>query len=166
VFLIALLAVLGLVAVGGLFAWRYIESELLPTVQGMQGMEELVGQFETIDLVPGPPGPCFDLEVDGGFVTGWDEVECDGPRDVEAFFSAEFRDEAFPGDSYLAGAAAHTCGEAFVVYVGTTVDASQHALDWLVPSAQTWADGDREAVCLVVSEDGAPLTGMVKGSAT
>lgn len=164
--MIVVVAVLGLVAVGGLLAWRYIEDELLPTVQGLEGMGEMVGEFETFDLVPGPPGPCFDLEVDGGLVTGFDEVTCEGPRDVEAFYSASFRDEAFPGDDYLADAANHTCGEAFVVYVGITVDASRYAVDWLVPSAQTWADGDREAVCLVVSTDGGPLTGTIKGSAT
>lgn len=163
--LIVVVVVLGLVAVGGLFAWRFIETEILPTVQGFQGMEEMVGQFETIDLVPGPPGPCFDMQVDGGLVTGWDEVPCSGPRDVESFFFAEFRDEAFPGDDYLADAAAHTCGEAFIVYVGTTVDASQHGLNWLVPSAQTWADGDRTAMCLIVAGDGEPITGIVKGSA-
>lgn len=164
--LIMVVVLLGLGAVGALFAWRFIENEILPTVQGIQGMEDMVGQFETLDLVPGPPGPCFDLEVDGGSVAGIDEVPCDGPRDVEAFYAAEFRDEAFPGEEYLADAADHTCREAFVVYVGTTVDASRHALDWLVPSAHTWAAGDREAVCLVVSADGSPLTGTIKGSAS
>ena len=166
VFLIAVVVVIGLVAVGGLLAWRYVDNEVLANLQGFEAMEDMVGQFETLDLVPGPPGPCFDLEVDGGLVTGFDEVDCDGPRDVEAFFSAQFRDESFPGDGYLADAAEHTCGEAFIVYVGATVEASRYSLDWLVPSAQTWADGDREAVCLVVSADGSPLTGTIKGSAT
>lgn len=127
-------------------------------------MEEVVDEFGTVAMVPGPPGPCYDLEVEGGLVTGWTEVACDGPRDVEAFFWAEFEDEPFPGDEYLADAAADTCTEAFAVYVGTTVDQSRYAIDWLVPSADTWAGGDREAVCLVTSGTDSPLTETVKGS--
>ncbi|MEX1249276.1 MAG: septum formation family protein [Acidimicrobiia bacterium] len=154
--------VMAVLAIGAFIVWRYIESNILPTIQGV---EEVVDEFGSIALVPGPPGPCYDLEVEDGLVTGWAEVSCDGPRDVEAFFWAEFNDEPFPGDEYIADAAADTCAEAFEVYVGTTVGQSQYDLDWIVPSEATWAEGDREAVCLVVSGTGSPLTGTVKGSA-
>lgn len=159
--LIAVFVVLAAVTAGMFLAWRYIDSEILPNIQGMQ---EVVDQFDTLTAVPGPPGPCYDLEVEAGLVIGWVEVSCDGPRDVEAFFWADFRDEPFPGDEYLAGAAADTCEEAFALYVGTTVGQSRYAVDWLVPSQATWTGGDREAVCLVVSGTGSPLIGTVKGS--
>jgi hypothetical protein len=152
------------VAGGGLLGWQWFESRVLPSILGTQ---EILDQFEELEgmtVVPGPPGPCYDLEVDGGVVTAWSEVSCDGPRDVEAFFWAEFPDGEFPGDEYVAGAADDTCGEAFAVYVGTSVESSQYDIDWLVPSASTWADGDRQAVCLVVSGSGSPLTGNVKES--
>ena len=147
---------------GGYFAWRFIDSEVLP---GIRGVTEVTDQFAALNVVPGPPGPCYDLDVQDGVVTRWAEVPCDGARDVESFFWAEFRDEPFPGDEYLARAAGDTCGEAFALYVGTTADRSRYAVDWLVPSRATWAAGDREAVCLVVSGTGDPLTGVVKGSA-
>lgn len=164
--LITVLVLLALVVGGGFVGWRFIETRVLP---GIMGTQEVFDQFEELEgmtVVPGPPGPCYDLEVAGGRVTAWTEVSCDGPRDVEAFFWADFREDVFPGDEYLAVAAADTCGEAFAVYVGTTVDQSRYAVDWLVPSESTWANGDRQAVCLVVSGVDSPLTGSVKGSAS
>jgi hypothetical protein len=159
--LIVVFVVLAAVTAGMFLAWRYIESEILPSIQGVQ---EVADQFENLTGVPGPPGPCYDLDVERGLVIGWVEVSCDGPRDVEAFFWADFRDEPYPGDVYIADAAAHTCGEAFALYIGATVERSQYAVDWIVPSEATWSRGDRETVCLVVSGAGSPLTGTVKGS--
>lgn len=159
--LIAVFVVLAAVSAGMFLAWRYIDSEILPNIQGVQVMTD---QLDSFTPVSGPPGPCYDLEVERGLVIGWVEVSCDGPRDVEAFFWADFRDEPYPGDVYIADAAADTCGEAFALYVGATVERSQYTVDWIVPSEATWTRGDRETVCLVVSGTGSPLTGTVKGS--
>lgn len=146
--------------------WRYFETRVLPGIIGTQEVFEQFEELEGMTVVPGPPGPCYDLEVTGGRVTAWTEVSCNGQRDVEAFFWADFLDDVFPGDEYLAGAAADTCGSAFAVYVGLPVEESRYVVDWLVPSEQTWTAGDRQAVCFVVSGTGAPLTTTVKGSAS
>jgi len=149
--------VVALLVIGAFVVWRIINDHVLPTVQ------EATDQFSTFSDVP--PGPCYDLEVDDdNILTDWSEVSCSGPRQVEVSFAAQFEGGAFPGDDYLAGEAADTCAAAFENYVGIPEEQSVYRLDWIVPTENTWTSGDRQGTCLVVSEDGAALSGTVKGS--
>lgn len=137
--------------------WGYITDEILPEVQ------ETTDQFTL--LSESPPGPCYDFELDGGFISGWDEVSCDGPRQAEVSFAAAFEDNGtYPGDGYLDDTATDTCRTAFENYVGLTPEDSTYDVDWLTPTEELWGDGVRNGICLVVSDDGSPLTGTVKGS--
>lgn len=147
-----------LVAAGAWFAWQFVSDEILP------GIEESTELFTP--LSESPPGPCFDLETDAGVVTGWDEVSCDGPRQVEVSFAALFEEGPFPGDEYLNDNAAETCLNAYETYVGISPEESEYDVNWLVPTESQWADGVRKGICLVVSDDGSTLTGTVKGSET
>lgn len=147
-----------LVAVGGFLAWRFFNNEVLP---GLQATVE-----EVDALSQAPPGPCYDLETDGGFLTGWTEVPCTGPRQVEVSFSASFEDGPFPGDEYLTDTAADTCVASFERYVGISPEQSAYDADWLLPTEEMWASGSRQGICLVVSDDGSALTATVKGSDT
>lgn len=144
--------------VGGFFVWRYFTDEVLP---GIQGAVDDVTSFSEA-----PPGPCHDLETQDGFLTGWTEVSCSGPRQVEVSFAAAFDEGPFPGDEYLTSTAADTCLAAFERYVGVTPEQSAYDVDWLLPTEEMWADGALQGICLVVSDDGSVLTGTVKGSRT
>ncbi len=148
--------VLVLLVVGAFVVWRIINDHVLPTVQ------EATDQFTSFSDVP--PGPCYDLETEGGLLADWSEVSCTGERQVEVSFAAQFEDGAFPGDDYLDREAEETCTAAFESYVGIPEEQSVYRLDWIVPTEDTWAIGDRQGVCLVVSEDGQALSGTVKGS--
>ena len=148
--------VLGLVVVGAYLAWQFVSDEVLP------GIEETTELFTP--LSESPPGPCFDLETESGVVTGWNEVSCEGPRQVEVSFAALFEEGPFPGDDYLNDNGADTCLNAFETYVGISPDQSEYDVNWLVPTEDQWADGVRKGICLVVRDDGSPLTGTVKGS--
>jgi Septum formation len=147
-----------LVVVGGFLAWRFFRNEVLP---GIQETVDEVGTFADT-----PPGPCYDLETDNGLLTGWTEVPCSGPRQVEVSFSASFEDGPFPGDAYLTDTAADTCVASFERYVGISPEQSAYDADWLLPTEDMWASGSRQGICLVVSDDGSALTGTVKGSDT
>lgn len=154
--LIGGVVVLAVILVGGFFAWSFVTNEILPGVQ--ETVDEVVAATET------PPGPCYDLEIDDGFITGFNEVSCDGARQVEVIYAAPFDEGPFPGDQYLEETAADICPGAFETYVGVPPDQSAHAVDWILPTEQTWADGTRQGICLVVAGDGSVLTGTVKGS--
>lgn len=97
-------------------------------------------------------------------MTDWDEITCDGPRDMEVSFAASFEEGPFPGDEYLVDTAEATCLNAFETYVGLAPEQSQYDYDFLLPTAEMWADGRRNGICLVVADDRSPLVGLVKGS--
>lgn len=156
--LIASAIVVAVVAGGGFLAWRFVSNEILP------GIQETADQFTA--LSEAPPGPCFDLEVEDGFLTGWNEVSCDGPRQAEVSFGASFEEGPWPGDDYLTSTAANTCSTAFETYVGVTPEQSVYEADWLLPTEAQWAEGVRKGICLIVSDDGSAMTGTVKGSET
>jgi hypothetical protein len=146
-----------LLAVGGFFAWRWVDTEFInPPV------ETFPDAFAFDEL---PPGPCWDLEVEDGLLMGWTEVSCDGPRDTEVSYAESFLDGSYPGDDFLDGEAADMCQAAFERYIGLTPTQSIYDMDWLRPTEDLWAGGSRQAICLVISDDGSPLTGTVKGSA-
>lgn len=157
-FLIIALGVIVLVGVGGYLGWRFLNDEVLP------GIQESTGPFSP--LSESPPGPCFDLESEGGILTEWDEVPCEGTRQVEVSFAATFEDGLYPGDDFLTDTAASTCLTAFENYVGVSPEQSAYDVDWLLPTEDMWIDGVRNGICLVVADDGSTLSGTIKGSET
>jgi Septum formation len=155
--LAAVVIALVVIAAGGFLGWRYFNDEVMPGIQGV------VGEVNTAQETP--PGPCYDLETEDGLLTGWNEVSCSGPRQVEVTFAAAFEEGPFPGDEYLTNTAANTCSTAFEDYVGVSPDRSRYDADWLLPTEAMWAGGARQGICLVVAPDGSALTGTIKGSA-
>ena len=150
------LIVVGALAVGGYFVWQFISDEVLPEI------EEATDVFDS--FIDAPAGPCYDLEVSDGILTGWTEVSCDGARQIEVSLAAELDDGPFPGGNALDTQAATTCSNAFESYVGVAHEDSIFDVQWLMPSETNWADGDRQGICLIVADDGSDLTGIVKDS--
>lgn len=118
----------------------------------------------------------FDLEVGDCFNTeqlsSVDEVavvDCASPHVYEVFGLAEYDaapGDAFPGDEDLNRAANDACRPAFEDYVGVAYDESE---DWYAtfinPSEETWAEGDREILCVLHTRDETEITGSAEGSA-
>ncbi len=69
----------------------------------------------------------------------------------------------FPGFDDLEEEAEDLCDAAFEDYVG--IDFNRSRLDYIyyTPTEATWSGGDREVIC-VISDDGDPMTGSVKGT--
>lgn len=67
------------------------------------------------------------------------------------------------GEAALEKLADRTCARLFRSYVGVDVDSSDHGYGWFGPTADSWKHGDRLVVCMA-EEDGAHLTGSVKGT--
>jgi hypothetical protein len=148
--------VLGGLAAGAFLVWNFFNDEVLP------GLEDATEVFSP--LSESPPGPCYDIESESGVLTGWTEVTCEGPRQLEVSFAALFEDGAFPGDQHLVDSATKTCRTAFENYVGVSPQQSAYDVEWLVPTEELWASGVRNGICMVVADDGSPLTGTIKGS--
>ena len=61
-------------------------------------------------------------------------------------------------------AADEACRPAFEDYVGVAYDDSEWFGTFINPSEETWAEGDREIVCVLHTEDETEVTGSAEGS--
>ena len=73
-------------------------------------------------------------------------------------------DDAFPGDSELNLQAEEACVSSFTAYVGSDYVTSSLDVSWLVPTEQSWKDGDRHIACVVYAQGDQKLTQSVKDS--
>ncbi|HEX4902689.1 MAG TPA: septum formation family protein [Acidimicrobiales bacterium] len=102
-------------------------------------------------------GRCVDL----GDGTPTD-VPCREPHDAELVGVLELPDGAFPGEEGVLAAAEPPCRAALEQRVEES-ERDRLELVLLVPTADTWARGDRTTTCLVEDPEG-PLVGSVAGS--
>lgn len=73
-------------------------------------------------------------------------------------------DDTFPGDSELNSQAEEACVSSFTGYVGSDYVTSSLDVSWLVPTEQSWKDGDRHIACVVYAQGDQKLTQSVKDS--
>jgi hypothetical protein len=96
-------------------------------------------------------GNCIDDDTQGA-VSLVKVVNCTTPHNAEVVGIFTLDDGEFPGNEALVDQAGQRCPD----YVPENVD-PQLAIYYLVPTTETWPEGDRNIICLVVSTD-APLT--------
>lgn len=119
-------------------------------------------------------GDCFN---EGGQPTDTNEVTpvadvsavpCADPHDIEVFALVEVGDgpqAPFPGDAAIAEEASGLCEAQFESYVGTPYETSELQFSpVLVPTAASWLEGDREAVCGLYEGDLSQASGSLKAS--
>jgi hypothetical protein len=94
-------------------------------------------------------------------------VDCADPHVYEVYhvFDHEAGDgDAFPGEGAIQEAAAAECEASFEPYVGLSYQDSQWYGTTVPPNESTWAEGDREVLCLLHLEDESEVTGSAEGS--
>jgi len=111
-----------------------------------------------------PVGACLD-DVPGGFISSSNLVDCAVPHTYEVFSSFLLPEGAFPGDDAAASAAEQGCDAAFPSFVGIPYDQSALDYQYVAPTVDTWADGDREISCLLYDPAVEQTTGSLAGSA-
>ena len=91
---------------------------------------------------------------------------CDVPHAFEAFGVEQLPDPAaapYPSDRDIEDASVELCDAAFEAYVGTSIDDSRYGYHYFTPTESSWADGDREVLC-VIDDGTALITGSVQGT--
>ena len=93
-------------------------------------------------------GDCF---LDPGIeqLIDVDRVDCATPHEFEVIGKVTLTGAAFPGDAQVVADARLACEPVFVAYVGEPYEDSAWFINVFTPTAETWADGEREATCLV-----------------
>ena len=115
-------------------------------------------------------GDCFSAESDS--IESVLVVDCDQSHTYEAFFVLDHEagpDEEYPGDEAMLTYADDACQPPFEEFVGTDYESSIWYITSVTPSAETWAEGDREIICTLDQQDadGEPIevTGTAEGTA-
>jgi len=104
-------------------------------------------------------GSCYD-PID---VASVETIDCAKPHRFEVFASFVLPDSEYPGDT-LDATASQQCRTAFSAFIGIDFDASALSLRYIGPSRATWAEGDREVLCVAFDPDGA-TTGSLANTA-
>ena len=133
--------------------------------------EEATGEIAAegqVDVFSFKVGDCFDSgDVQGAAGnTQVDAVKgkpCTEPHYGEVFHLENAEAAAFPGETELQAMSEEICTANFESYVGTPYADSTLYMTGLWPTAESWKNGDREIVCVLIGDD-APLVGSQKGA--
>lgn len=110
-------------------------------------------------------GDCFDNE-DEGIIEEVVRLDCASSHEYELYAAVDHSagaDEAFPGDTDMTAFAESECIERFDGFVGASYETSELFIYYLQPTADTWAEGDREVLCALYLPD-SDLEGSMEGS--
>ena len=105
-------------------------------------------------------GDCM-TDSGSGSVTDLPVVPCEEPHVGEVFHTFDVPGDDFPGD--FTQAEEEQCLPAFQEFVGMAYDQSALVYTTLTPTSQSWADGDREVVCIIQDPAG-NTTGSLQGA--
>ena len=91
-------------------------------------------------------------------------VDCTAERDGEVYHIEKLTDGERPSDSALNDRMTEVCTSTFEGYVGAAYDDSDLEITTLFPTEASWKLGDRDIVCIAISNDGEKLSKSVKDS--
>lgn len=99
-------------------------------------------------------GDCLSGESPTGDVGEVPVIPCDQPHESEIYFSYTFAGDEMPTPDAMAQTVDEQCLTAFQTFVGLPYDQSVLEITTLEPTTESWADGDRELLCLVFDPAG------------
>ncbi len=112
-------------------------------------------------------GTCFNDPGSADEIQSVGSVPCETLHDNEVFALIEYPagpDEAYPGREVVQDFADEECkGQLFTDYVGTEYQFSRFFATQLTPTDGSWAQGDREIICLLFDTT-TQLNASVRGS--
>jgi hypothetical protein len=109
-------------------------------------------------------GDCFqDPDTSEDEIHAVETVDCAEPHDNEVYAVFDLPDGGFPGPDAIAEASLEGCLDRFEEFVGTPYPESELFATWLYPTETSWAEDDREVVCVLFAQEGG-LEGSMEGS--
>ncbi len=143
---------------------------LLPGLLLTSGCGLFGGDDDSTSVFSVKPGECFEGQTKvKAQISDIKRLPCSDDHALEAYAVIDYEDgtgtkpDTFPGDEALTKFAQGACAGEFRRYVGVDYLDSSLFYTYLVPSARSWEDDDRNVVCFATST-GEPLQGSVKGT--
>lgn len=106
-------------------------------------------------------GDCLDSADLSGELNSVPVVPCAEPHDAEIYDSTMLSGDEFPGQAEVEAQADDYCIGAFESFVGVAYADSELYASTILPSEDSWSDGDREMLCVVFDTDG-EVTGSLR----
>jgi hypothetical protein len=128
------------------------------------GTDTGTGDGDTTDVFTIKVGDCLNDGGTTGEVSEVPLIDCAEPHDSEAFASIMMDDGDFPGDTAVSDQAIADCTTEFNTFVGLDYQESTLDFAYYYPTEESWANGDREILCLIVDPAG-QVTGSLEGAA-
>ena len=91
-------------------------------------------------------------------------TECTEAHTGEVYSVTTLKNDTMPSRDEMDELVHNTCYETFEAYVGTSPEETTLDYTAMSPTKQTWAQGDREIVCIAVRTDDEQLTASVRDS--
>lgn len=101
-------------------------------------------------------GDCVNTADMSGSVSEIPVVDCTEEHDSQVVGKFALEDGDFPGDDAISAEAEAGCLDLFAEFIGITYEESSLSMNYLGPSEETWAVGDREVICFAISSE--PVT--------
>ena len=111
-------------------------------------------------------GDCFNNSEDEELISEVDGIPCADPHAYEVFALVTHDAPAFPSDPEMDTVFRERCAPAFASYVGLPYDESELFGSMITPSEETWADGDRNFICILFQpeEEDLEAIALIEGS--
>ncbi len=115
---------------------------------------QVVEGNDSADVFSMVVGDCINDSSLADEVTTIPIVPCSEPHDSEIYHSFDLTTSALPIRDELDQLAGEECVPAFESFAGIAYEDSVYYFSYFSPSAQSWADGDREILCTIYDMDG------------
>jgi hypothetical protein len=109
-------------------------------------------------------GDCFNTG-DETEISDVDGVPCDEPHGYEVYAIVQHEADAFPTDAEMDQVFTSRCEGPFESYVGAPYATSAIYASMITPSEESWADGDRNFICVLYDPDDEALTESLRDAA-
>jgi putative regulator of septum formation len=111
-------------------------------------------------------GDCFDVKDPAAeVIEDVKAVPCTQEHEYEMYLISSMSSGSYPSDAAFSTFVENECLPAFATYVGLGYDESELDVFYVVPSSESWDDGDRAVQCSIYHPRIHRLTGSQKGSA-
>lgn len=154
------LSVLGVPVLIGVVALVYLNFFAGPSRDSSGQLTE-AGTVAVTDL---RIGDCFDTS-ETVEISDVEAMPCTQPHAFEVYHLATHETATFPTDAELDAIFGEVCIEPFATYVGTTYENSEIYANFITPSEDSFAGGDRGYICVLFDLSDDALTTSLRGAA-
>ena len=96
-------------------------------------------------------------------VFSFSAVPCTELHDAELYAIKTTNKNEFPGEEALFDEFSDSCIDEYLTYSGIEYDLSPHSAFPMVPTAESWEQGDRVIQCFAILADGEQLGASIRG---